>query len=131
MGNPSSRSLGENWQAFKDALHRAITTHVPTKNSKTKHDLPCITRDIRGEIRKKDRYYHKARQSKKQEDWFAYCVKRQNIQKLVRSAHDDNIWDVIGASLIGGGNQKKFWSFVKLSRTENMGIPILSDILLA
>ena len=36
----------------------------------------------------------------------------------------DEIWDAIGASLLDGGNQKKFWSF---NRTENMGLTMLSD----
>ena len=40
-------------------------------------------------------------------------------------AHDDYIRNVIGASLLGRGNQKKCWSFVKLNRTENVGIPIV------
>ena len=57
---------------------------------------------------------------KKHEDWTAYRVKRQQLQKLLRSAHDDYIRNVIGAS-------QKCWSFVKLNRTENVGIPILSD----
>ena len=29
--------------------------------------------------------------------------------------------------MLDRGNQKKFWSFVKLSRTEIVGIPIRSD----
>ena len=45
----------------------------------------------------------------------------------MRSVRDDYIRDVIEASLHDGGNRKKFWSFVRLNRTENMGIPILSD----
>ena len=45
----------------------------------------------------------------------------------MRSAHDDYTRNVIKASLVDRGNQKKFWSFVKLSRIENVGIPILSD----
>ena len=42
-------------------------------------------------------------------------------------AHYDYIQDVFSASLFDGGHQKKFWSFVKLNITENMGIPILSN----
>ena len=34
---------------------------------------------------------------------------------------------MIGASPLDRGNQKKCWFFVKLNRTENEGIPILSD----
>ena len=98
-----------------------------TTKSKTKRHLPWITRNIKCEIRKKDRQYRKARKSKKHEDWSAYRIKRQQLQKLLRSAHDDSIRNVIGASLLDRGNQKKCWSFVKLNRTENVGIPILCD----
>ena len=101
--------------------------HVPTTKSKTKRDLPWITRNIKCEIRKKDRQSCIARKSKKHEDWSAYRIKRQQLQKLLRSAHDDYIRNVIGASLLDRGNQNKFVSFVKLNRTENVGIPILSD----
>ena len=45
----------------------------------------------------------------------------------MKTAHDTYIQDVIGASLYEQGNQKKFWSFVKLNKTKNIGIPILSD----
>ena len=45
----------------------------------------------------------------------------------MRFAHNDYIQDVNGASLLDGGNHKKFWSFVRLNRTESIGIPILSD----
>ena len=69
----------------------------------------------------------KQESQKKHEDWSAYPIKRQQLQKLLTSAHDDYIRNVIGASLLDRGNQKKCWSFVKFNRTENLGIPILSD----
>jgi len=45
----------------------------------------------------------------------------------MRSAHDSDIRDVIGVKLLEGGSQKRFWSYVKLNKTENMSVPILSD----
>ena len=82
------------------------------------HVWPCIIYD---------RLYRRARKSKKSADWTKYCLERQHIQKLMKTAHDEYIHDVIGASLLEGGNQKKFWSFVKLNKTENMGVPILTN----
>ena len=35
--------------------------------------------------------------------------------------------NVIGASLLDRGNQRKCWSFVKINKTEHVGIPILTD----
>ena len=127
MKNPTSRTREVNWKSFKSALHQAIIKHFPTTKSKTKRHLPWITRNTKCAIRKKDRQYRKARKSKKHEDWSAYRIKRHQLHKLLRSAHDGYIRHVIGASLLDRGNQKKCWSFVKLNRTENMGIPILSD----
>ena len=106
MENPTSRTTEENWKSFKSALHQAIIKHVLTTKSKTKRHLPWITRKIKCEIRKKDRQYRKARKSKKHEDWSAYPIKRQQLQKLLTSAHDDYIRNVIGASLLDRGNQK-------------------------
>ncbi len=60
-------------------------------------------------------------------DWAAYCKLRQHTQKLMRSAHDTYVRDIIGASLLEGGNQTRFWSYVNLHRTENLGVPIPSD----
>ena len=34
------------------------------------------------------------------------------------------IRNVIGASLNQGENQNKFWSFVRLNKSENLGIPV-------
>ena len=52
---------------------------------------------------------------------------RQHTQQLMRSAHDSDIRDVICARLLEGGNQERFWSYVKLNKTESMSVPILSD----
>ena len=129
--SPGMDSRTENvdgsWQCFKDALTSAIKKHIPTRSSKSKRGAPWITRSIKLELRRKDRRYHKARHTRKASDWTAYCKLRQHTQQLMRSAHDSYIRDVIGASLLEGGNQKRFWSYVKLNKTENMSVPILSD----
>ena len=78
-------------------------------------------------LRRNDRRYRKARRTQKVSDWTACCKLRQHTQQLMRSAHNSYIRDVIGASLLEGGNQKRFWSYVKRNKTENMSVPILSD----
>ena len=114
----STRSTNKNWTAFKESLTDAIKKHIPTRISKRKRELPWKNPEIRHALRRKDRLYRKARRSKNKHDWTTYCHYRQHIQKLLRTAHDTYIRDVIGASLLDGGNQKKFWSFVKLNKTE-------------
>ena len=115
MGNPTYTTTEEKWKSLKSAIHQAIIKHVPTTTSKTKRNLPWITRN-KSEIRKRDRQYRKARKSK-QDVWSAYRIKRQHLQKLMRSGHDDSTRNVIEVSLLDTVNQKKCWSFVKLNRT--------------
>ena len=122
-----TKDINSSWQCFKNALATAIERHVPSRNTKSIRDLPWINKPIKQVLRRKDRLYKKARQTKNPTDWAAYCKVRQHSQKLMRTAHDTYITDVIGASLLDGGNQKKFWSYVKLNRTENIGVPILKD----
>ena len=112
---------------FKESLTDVIKNHIPTRISKRKRELPWINPEIRRALRRKNHLYRKARRSKNKHDWTTYCHYRQHTQKLLRTAHDTYVRDVIGASLLDGGNQKKFWSFVKLNKTKNMETPILSD----
>ncbi len=105
----------------------ATNKHTPARLSKSKRDLRWITRKIRLELRRKDHHNRRARRTRREADWTAYCKIRQHTQKLMRSAHDTYIRDIICASLLEGGNQKRFWSYVKLHRTKNLGVPILSD----
>ena len=125
--NVLARSINENWCELKVVFYMAMKKHIPTAMTKSRHDLPWLTTDIKRQIRRKDRCYRKARKTKTKSDLSTYQRMRQNIQALMKTAHDTCIRDVIGASLCEQGNQKKFWSFVKLNKTENIGIPILSD----
>ena len=45
------------------------------------------------------------------------------MSNLIKDSHNSYLNDVIGDSLTE--NPKKFWSYVKLSRSENLGIPPL------
>ena len=47
MGHPTSRTTEENWKSFKRALYQAIIKHIPATKSKTKRNLPWITRNIK------------------------------------------------------------------------------------
>ena len=53
MGNPTFKTTQENWKTFKRALYLTISNHVPVTKSKTKRNMPWITRNIKCEINKK------------------------------------------------------------------------------
>ena len=122
----SSRDLESNWTFFKNTLLNAVDKHVPSKMSPTKVSLPWITKSLKRHMRKRDRLYKKAKRSgnnKCTPTWKNYRSQRNKVVQLLKSAHNSYLDNVIGESL--QDNPKRFWSYVKLARTENIGVPTL------
>ena len=74
-------------------------------------------------IRKRDRKFSKARKSKNSSDWKDYRSYQNYVTKSVRKAQNDYVNDVIGKNI--SKNPKLFWSYIKLTKTENLGVPTL------
>ena len=123
QSNPENQSCDTNWQMMRDTLSELVEKHVPSKLSKGKRSLPWITADVKRKMRKRDKLFSKARKTSLSADWKAYKAYRNNVTKLVRNSHHSYINDVIGNNLTQ--NPKSFWSYVKLNKTENLGIPTL------
>ena len=123
MDNPSLRSVEENWKIFKDHLNYLINKFVPSKLSKNKRHLPWVSRDIKRLMRKRERLYKIAREDPRKQHWASYNKLRNRVKKTVEEAHKDYV-NGLGNSL-KSGESKKFYSYIKLKRTENIGIPVL------
>ena len=74
-------------------------------------------------MRKKDRLHRRAVRTKDQHHWKAFKRQRNSVSNLIKDSHNSYLNDVIGDSLTE--NPKKFWSYVKHNRSENLGIPPL------
>ena len=74
-------------------------------------------------MRKKDRLHRRAVRTKDQHHWKALKRQRNSVSNLIKVSHNSYLNDVIGDSLTE--NPKKFFSYVKHSRSENLGIPPL------
>ena len=85
--------------------------------------MPWITNEIKRNMRKKDRLYKKAVETKDPNHWSNFKKQRNLVSKLVKHAHDTYLNEVIGPNL--SENPKKFWSYVRRSRSEDTGIPPL------
>jgi len=120
-----AKSVNENWIFFRDGVHKIMNTHIPTKLSKSRHDLPWVTTRIKREMRRRDRCLNKAKRSQLEVDWSAFRKQRNLIPKLIKQSYHEYINNVIGKSL--EENPKTFWSFVRRANTENIGIPTLVD----
>ena len=121
--NPCGNSVEQNWNSFKQAVTTGISQFIPQKSSKLKFSLPWITPKIKREMHKKDRLHRRAVRTKDQHHWKAFKRQRNSMSNLIKESHNSYLNDVIGDSLTE--NPKRFWSYVKHSRSENLGIPPL------
>ena len=120
--DPTNFSVDENWLFCSSKLKAAIDKWVPKKQVKSHRRLPWITRQIKRMMRKRERLFKMARRSKRASHWQSYKKYRKLVKRQIHLAHSNYVNDVIGSSLeVGDG--KAFWNYIKLQRTESIGIP--------
>lgn len=121
--NPEGNSVDSNWGTIRDFLKNLMNSHIPFKIRGGKRHLPWITYQIKRKMRKRDRLYTLARKLNLSSHWKSFRQYRNSVTKIVRQAHINYVNNIIGGSLTE--KPKTFWSYVKLMRTENLGIPTL------
>ncbi len=122
---PVNLSINENWNYFKENLKTIIEKHIPCKLSRTKNNLPWITRPIIRMQRNRNRLLKKASQSNKPKHMEAFKSFRNKTASAIRKSYLTYINEVIGKTIIE--NPKRFWSYVKRMNTKTMSIPTLVD----
>ncbi|VDI83601.1 Hypothetical predicted protein, partial [Mytilus galloprovincialis] len=82
----SKSNINDIWLVFKTSLEKSVNLNIPHKQARTKDSPPCISRDLRRLIRKRDRLYKKKKKSHDKKDSEKYkTIKRQVQQGLRRS----------------------------------------------
>ena len=106
---------------FKSSLTSGMSQFIPQKSSRPKFKLPWIDNKTKRETRKKDRPHQKAIRSKIDRHWKAFKYQRNLVSNLIKEAHNSYLNDVIGSRQ--SDNLKEFCSYVRNSKSENLGIP--------
>ncbi len=102
---------------------------IPQKTINRKWHLPWITPGFRRMIRKKQRFYNKAKKSKEEEHWRDFRNMRRKTKKAIENSYNDYVTGLLDFNKkskkysIG----KKFWSYVKNQRKDNSGIISLKN----
>ena len=121
--DPTKNDINTNWCTIKSILNNLLNDYVPYRTTKSRHNLPWITNEIKRSMRKQDRLFHRARKSNSNIDWANFRKFRNSVAKTIISSHKNYINNIIGSNLVE--NPKCFWSYVKLKRTDNIGVPTL------
>ena len=91
--------------------------------TKSKPNLPWLTKSIKRQMRKRDSLHSLAKRKKNITTKAAYRKQRNKVVTLLRSSHTNYLCNEIGESL--SSNPKRFWSYIKQCKSENMEIPTL------
>ena len=121
--DPTKNDINTNWCTIKSILNNLLNDYVPYRTTKSRHNLPWITNEIKRSMRKRDRLFHRARKSYSNIDWANFRKFRNSVAKTIISSHKNYINNIIGSNLVE--NPKCFWSYVRLKRTDNIGVPTL------
>ena len=123
MSDPTKNGINTNWCTIKSILSNLLNDYVPYRTTKSRHNLPWITNEIKRSLRKRDKLFHRARKSMSNIDWANFRKFRNSVAKSIISSHKKYINNIIGSNLVE--NPKCFWSYVRLKRTDNIGVPTL------
>ena len=72
------------WEDIKAAIDQAIKDHVPTKRTPARHTHPWVDTHLRRASRRKNRAFHKVKQTKSPVDWNRFKRLRMQAQKDMR-----------------------------------------------
>ena len=56
--DPTKNDINTNWCTIKSILNNLLNDYVPYKTTKSRHNLPWITNEIKHFMRKRDRLFH-------------------------------------------------------------------------
>ena len=87
QSNPSSNSVEENWNEFKNALFKSMDNHIPKKTIKGKVDVPWMTNKVKRLIKKKKRVYKKARKLKDSNSTKEFHDFRKEVRNMLHTEY--------------------------------------------
>ena len=133
--HPECTIVDENLSYISQKILEATDHFIPHKMSKGKRHLPWVSSSVKHLMIKRNRAYKKACRSGKAVHLTKYKRRRNITTKRLRVAHDKYLNDVMDGltpeSLgtepenVGSNGIKRALSYLKLLRTESLGIPAL------
>ena len=94
--DPTKNDINTNWCTIKSIINNLLNDYVPYRTTKSIHNLPWITNEIKRSMRKRDRLFHRARKSNSNIDRANFRKFRNSVAKSIISSHKYYISNIIG-----------------------------------
>ena len=96
---------------------------VPSRLTKSEFHLKWIIKDVRKQMKLRDKFYVKAIKSKSPRDWKTFNDTRSKVKQNFDQIHCAYMSEIVVACLNDG--PKSFWSYIRALRRKETGIPTL------
>ena len=106
------------WTCLKTRLLELMTDHIPSKLTSSKVHQPWISTETKRLLRRKRSIYKKFKNTPSPRNKDIYSNIKRECQRECRRAYSGYVENLVNEE----NNNKKFWSFIKNKRTENVGI---------
>ena len=117
--------INELWDKIKSILLTALERNVPNKTTSTRFNQPWFNRACKKMVRKKRRTYKRYQRTKLETDWTNYQKAAKKSQITCKDAFNQHVQDSIFSDR--KTNPKKFFSFIKSKKQDNIGASVLVD----
>jgi len=116
------------WKSLVHLFNSGIKKFIPSKIAKHwKNHLPWVKSTLKKLIRKRDKYFRIKNKTRKSRDIQHHKSLRREVRRRIRQSY----WTYVISIFSYGDREeqpvlgKHFWSFIKNSRTDKMGMPTL------
>ena len=123
--NSIETPIDDLWTKFSKHIIDIQKRHVPSIMTSPRFSQPWITRECKRKISRKKRAYKKFKRTKLDSDWLKYQEAAKKSRKPFKNAFNTNVQLSVSPDL--KSNPKKFFSFIKNKRKENIGVSPLRE----
>ena len=121
LSDSSVNTVNEMFQEFQTVLESAMNSHIPTKIISKRNQTPWISRRIKRLHKRKQRAFDSYKQHRDLARYETFSKQRKITYTENRNAHRSYI------SSICSDSPKRFWSYIKSLKVDNIGIPTLNN----
>lgn len=132
----SEANVNKLWTTLREAIDEGMSKYVPHKMCKPRNGLPYITSVIKKLARKRDRVYNQMKKTEQN-------VFNHNRASRLKEKHKDlkhrlqlemrrAYWNYVDSVITPldteeKGSTKRFWSFIKHTKKDNIGVSTLKE----
>ena len=124
-GNTINTPINHLWQQFSSTIRQLQEKFVLSRMSSSRYSQTWFNRECKKHVRMKKRLNNKARRTGLDLDWFRFKDAAARLRKTCKKACNNFISSSVASN--NKSDSKRFFSFIKSKRNENVGISPLRE----